>query len=299
MISAIRTEALSRTLRSPLVPILVTLFTAAGLGAGAMLNADAKEEPAAAPLAAHEVAAGAVVPGVSAATEAVLEVDAADPKLVPEQEVPLTLGRSAEEVAAYISSAYRIALDDARQFTQWAIEIGSVKDIDPLLILAVAATESSFKPTARSRAGAEGLMQVMTKVHKEKFEAFGGVSAALEPYPNMVVGTTILAELVKRTGSVAKGLKWYSGAAKHKTDYGYGAKVLKERSRLAVAAAGEPRRAVELSRAKQGGSDYRAHGEARHLGYTHWTNISDSLEDGQAVVVRAGAAEARGRAAAL
>ena len=80
---------------------------------------------------------------------------------------------------------------DARQITDWAVEIGEARDLDPLLILAVIGTESSFKPTARSNAGAEGLMQVMTSVHEAKFDAFGGPEAAFDPYANMVVGTDI------------------------------------------------------------------------------------------------------------
>lgn len=279
-------------LKSPFVPVVVTAATALGLGAGVMLKADAQAEP---PLAAHEAAVIAMP-----ADSPIMNEDEADAKLVPEDEAPLALGRSAEEVAAYINRAYRIPMEQARQYTQWAIDIGGAQDIDPLLILAVAATESSFRPTARSKAGAEGLMQVMTKVHAEKFAAFGGPAAALEPYPNMVVGTKILADLVKRTGSVAKGLKWYSGAANHKTDYGYGAKVLKERSRLAVAASGESGRAVALSRAKKSSGDYRAQGAQRHLGYTHWTNISDSLEEGGVQVVRtSGSGEIHGRATTL
>lgn len=282
-------------LKSPVVPVLVTVVAVGGLGVGAMMRPEAE------PLPAHEP--------VAAVVEEVAELEETGPKLVPEHEMPLMLGRSAEEVAVYINRAYRVPMADARQYTQWAIEIGGAQDIDPLLILAVVATESSFTPTAKSRAGAEGLMQVMTKVHAEKFAAFGGSAAALEAYPNMVVGTSILAGLVKRTGSVAKGLKWYSGAARHKTDYGYGAKVLKERSRLAVAALGESDRAVTLSRAKKSTGDYRAHGERPHLGYTQWTSISDSLEasgaaekqeaDAAAAVKTVGGKDARGKAATL
>lgn len=288
-------RTVSRFLMSPAVPALVTACTVVGLGVAAMMRPDAE------PLPAHE-------PVVEPAA-VVAEAEDTTAKLVPEHEVPLTLGRSAEEVAVYINRAYRVPMAEARQYTQWAIEIGGAQDIDPLLILAVVGTESSFKPAAKSRVGAEGLMQVMTKVHHDKFAAFGGPAAALEAYPNMVVGTSILAGLVKRTGSVAKGLKWYSGAARHKSDYGYGAKVLKERSRLAVAASGESDRAVTLSRSKKSTGDYRAHGERPHLGYTQWTSISGTLEANGAVQTpeadTAGAVktvsgkDARGKAAAL
>ena len=52
---------------------------------------------------------------------------------------------SEESVAAYINRSYRVPLEEARQLTAWALEIGQGFDVDPLLILSVAATESSFK----------------------------------------------------------------------------------------------------------------------------------------------------------
>lgn len=188
------------------------------------------------------------------------------------------LDKAGEEVAAYVSRSYRIPMTEALQMVEWAVEVGAGLDVDPLLILAVVGTESSFNPKARSKAGAEGLMQVMTKVHQEKFKAFGGKAAAFEPYPNMVVGTTILKSLIKRTGSVTKALKWYSGAANHKTDYGYGAKVLKERSRLLVAAKGDSDAAVKLLRAKQNGPAYRKNIVVASLDYSHWSKVAKEAQ---------------------
>ena len=184
----------------------------------------------------------------------------------------LRLDRAEAGVARYIERSYRVSSDHAKLVTQWAVEIGEVKDLDPLLILAVVAVESSFNPHARSGAGAEGLMQVMTEVHLDKFRAFGGAGAALEAYPNMVVGSEILRGLIERTGSVSKALKWYSGAA---SDYGYGKKVLLERSRLVEAASGHPDKAVALLKSKRQGATYASSVKERKLSYEAWTNVRE------------------------
>lgn len=196
-----------------------------------------------------------------------------------EADDPHALDAAGEGVAAYVSRSYRVPLEEARQMVGWSLEVGAGLDVDPLLILAVVGTESSFNPKAKSKAGAEGLMQVMTKVHQEKFKAFGGRSAAFEPYPNMVVGTSILKSLINRTGSVTKALKWYSGAANHKTDYGYGVKVLQERSRLLVAASGDSNGAVKLLRTKQSGPSYRKNVVVASLDYSHWADVSEKARD--------------------
>lgn len=200
------------------------------------------------------------------------------PKIVALEDGAVDLGVSGEQVATYISRAYRVPALDARRITGWAIEIGESKNIDPLLILAVIGTESSFNPKARSHAGAEGLMQVMTKIHTKQFAAFGGDKAALEPYPNMVVGTNILSGLIKRTGSVTKGLKWYSGAANHPTDYGYSTRVLRERSRLLVAAKGDSDEAVQLSRRGQTPDGYRDPALLVKLSFALWRGIAGDAE---------------------
>ena len=111
--------------------------------------------------------------------------------------------------------------------------------LDPLLILAVIAVESRFNPFAESPMGAQGLMQVMSKVHKDKFDDHGGVKAALNPVANIKVGSQILKDYVRRGGSVEAGLKGYVGAAALDSDSGYGAKVLAEYHRLKEVANGK------------------------------------------------------------
>jgi hypothetical protein len=94
------------------------------------------------------------------------------------------------------------------------------------------AIESGFNPFAESPVGAQGLMQVMSKLHHEKFQDLGGVKAALNPVANIKVGSLILKDYVTRGGSIEAGLKLYVGAADLENDAGYGAKVLAEYRRL-------------------------------------------------------------------
>jgi soluble lytic murein transglycosylase-like protein len=152
-------------------------------------------------------------------------------------------------VVQYLARRYRIADEAARMLVANAFEIGHEKKLDPLLILSVVAVESGLNPFAQSPVGAQGLMQVMTRVHAERFAEHGGHLAALDPIANMKVGSEILHELIRRGGSVERGLQLYVGAGNMPDDGGYGAKVLGERSRLATAANGKVDAAIVAARA--------------------------------------------------
>ena len=64
------------------------------------------------------------------------------------------------------------------------------------------AIESNFNPFAQSAVGAQGLMQVMTRVHTEKYQNFGGHFAAFDPVSNLRVGVKVLQECIARAGSI-------------------------------------------------------------------------------------------------
>lgn len=142
-------------------------------------------------------------------------------------------------VTSWLSKRYRVASDAANMLVSTAYTTAHEVKIDPLLILAVMAIESGLNPFAESPVGAKGLMQVMAKVHHDKFEQVGGQKAALDPAANIRVGALILKDYVKRTGSVEGGLKTYVGAADMESDQGYGSKVLAEYHRLKQVARGQ------------------------------------------------------------
>jgi soluble lytic murein transglycosylase-like protein len=148
------------------------------------------------------------------------------------------LSQEQANVARFISGKYRVAVDASGEFVYYAFRNAREMKLDPFLILAVMSVESSFNPLAQSGKGAQGLMQVLTRVHADRFVPFGGVTAAFDPVANIRVGSLILKEYLDREGSVEGALKSYVGAALLAHDNGYAAKVLSERERIAAAAAG-------------------------------------------------------------
>ena len=152
---------------------------------------------------------------------------------------PKDLTRKQAAVAMWISRRYRVAPEPVSKLVQEAWAVGPKVGVDPTLILAVIAIESRFNPFAQSPVGAQGLMQVMTSVHDEKYERYGGILAAFDPVANLKVGVQVLKECIQRAGSVEAGLRYYVGAGNRADDNGYANKVLAEQSFLNNVAGGK------------------------------------------------------------
>jgi soluble lytic murein transglycosylase-like protein len=141
-------------------------------------------------------------------------------------------------VVSWLSRKYRVAPEPLSAIVVEAFELGAKKGLDPALILSVAANESRFNPLAQSPVGAQGLMQVLTRVHTEKFDDHGGTDAAFDPLTNLRVGSKILQDSIRQAGSVEGGLRRYVGAVK--TDgRDYIHKVVAEQMRLHSVMAGK------------------------------------------------------------
>ena len=151
--------------------------------------------------------------------EGVARATAADIKAMP---------RPQAQLATWIARRYRVAPEPVGALVQEAWSVGRRVGLDPTLILAIMAIESGFNPFAQSSVGAQGLMQVMTGVHDEKYHAFGGTRAAFDPISNLRVGVLVLQECIRRAGSLHDGLRYYVGAALLEGDGGYVGRVLAE-----------------------------------------------------------------------
>lgn len=136
-------------------------------------------------------------------------------------------------VANHLATKYRISMTESLRYVSHAIEVANEVNLDPMLLLAIMATESSFNPNAQSHAGAQGLMQVLTRVHTEKFEPYGGVVAAFVPEANIRVGALILKACIAKAGSLEAGLRSYLGAPNASSGpNSYTYKVITEREEL-------------------------------------------------------------------
>ncbi|MEJ6004150.1 lytic transglycosylase domain-containing protein [Paucibacter sp. AS339] len=163
--------------------------------------------------------------------DAISRATASDPKDLPRQQAA---------VAHWLANRYKVAPEPISRLVQEAWAVGQRAQVEPTLILAIMAIESSFNPFAQSNVGAQGLMQVMTRVHNDKYEAFGGNLAAFDPVTNLRVGVQVLKECIQRAGSVEEGLRFYVGAANLGDDAGYALRVLTIHEQMKAVVAGRP-----------------------------------------------------------
>ncbi|MBM2962185.1 lytic transglycosylase domain-containing protein, partial [Escherichia coli] len=124
----------------------------------------------------------------TAEPEAIARATATDPR---------ELSRQQAAVAHWLARRYHVAPEPVSRLVQEAWAVGNRAKVEPTLILAIMAIESGFNPFAQSAVGAQGLMQVMTRVHDDKYEAFGGTLAAFDPVTNLRVGVQVLKECIQ------------------------------------------------------------------------------------------------------
>ena len=189
-------------------------------GAAWMLERKPIEPVAAATLAEADL----VVPAeTQAAAEAIAQTES-EVKRRPEN-------KRYRALSEFLAKRYKVSQAVTHDLVTIAHAAGHQVGIDPLLIIAVISVESRFNPIAESVAGAKGLMQIIPKYHTDKFREFGGVNAVFDPEANILVGSKIIKEYLKLTGSLEPALQMYAGAANAEENV-YFVKVMTEKERL-------------------------------------------------------------------
>jgi soluble lytic murein transglycosylase-like protein len=140
-------------------------------------------------------------------------------------------------MAHWIGTRYGVAPDAIAPLLAEADSLTGTYRFSPNLLIAVMAIESNFHPYIQSEAGAQGLMQVMPKIHSKRYEKFGGKTAFMDPIVSLRVGAEILRDCIKlKEGSETEGLRFYFGGGPSSDTYIQ--KVRAEQQRLNLVARG-------------------------------------------------------------
>ncbi|MDR6982291.1 soluble lytic murein transglycosylase-like protein [Rheinheimera pacifica] len=100
-------------------------------------------------------------------------------------------------------------------FNQFIAKAADEHQLDPALIRAVIHAESSFRPSAISRKGAVGLMQLMPDTARQL-----GISDASAPEQNIAAGSRYLAQLLKQhNGELPLALAAYNAGSSNVRRY--------------------------------------------------------------------------------
>lgn len=131
---------------------------------------------------------------------------------VPPVDAPKSISGSKRQLmlAAFIAQRWYLPSDDALAMVRIADRAAVRRSLDPVLILAMIAVESSFNAEAVSPMGAKGLMQVIPEFHPEKFPDSASV---FDPEINVAAGTRILKEYLAQSGDLEMALQRYAGAS--------------------------------------------------------------------------------------
>lgn len=127
-------------------------------------------------------------------------VDRVLPDEVPYQEPEA----SAEEGQAEAGAASRV-LESETPYGEIISAVAEAHGVDPILVSALIRVESGFRPRARSRKGAMGLMQLMPSTARAY-----NVRNPFDPRANIEAGIKHLKSLLDRFGSVEQGLAAYN-----------------------------------------------------------------------------------------
>lgn len=106
-----------------------------------------------------------------------------------------------------------ISASTAKTIVDSVYENAKKHRIDPLLILSMMQVESGFRPGAKNKSGAVGLMQVIPYWHRDKIAG----RSITNVRTNIEVGSTILQDCMERNKDhFAKTISCYSGGASSK-----------------------------------------------------------------------------------
>jgi len=113
-------------------------------------------------------------------------------------------------VVKYISNKYHKDEQLIQQYVNITVAEATKHNIDPLLILAMIETESSFNTRAYNQSGAMGLMQVIPRYHPDLVTQYH--QTLFDPDMGITTGIQVLMKFVqKHNGDFVKAINNYGG----------------------------------------------------------------------------------------
>lgn len=114
-------------------------------------------------------------------------------------------------LAAFISKTWRVNTAHALTVVRAAFEAATRFQVDPIIILAIAAKESSFRHVGKNPNHTYGIMQVIGRYHMDKFE--DGRVRATSVTENIHLGAHVMREALDRErGDLPRALMRYNGS---------------------------------------------------------------------------------------
>ena len=209
----------------------VILMPATTLADPPQISSEVAPQAATAPAAASataptttppEITSAAAPTTIALATTAQVTTTAPDtgPKTASTGETKAASGGKAISLSRHIQDKYKISESKAAQIVRAAMVNGDRHQLEPELILAIIAVESTFKERAVSRVGARGLMQVTPGIHRKKVQAIGGSRALFDPAKNIHTGSQILVTYLNdHSGDLRRALLNYNGSLGMRSSY--------------------------------------------------------------------------------
>jgi soluble lytic murein transglycosylase-like protein len=119
---------------------------------------------------------------------------------------------SPSDIENYLVKTYKISEDAAFEYVSIAFD---QEIMDPVLLLAIAAKESSMRSCATNPNGtATGLTQVIARYHGDKIEQIAGKNASrqalFDPRTSLMVGALIYKEAREKTNDRTSALMAYT-----------------------------------------------------------------------------------------
>lgn len=165
------------------------------------------------------VAPGAAFPASKALVSSTPALAQPVPTLAP----PST-GPDKRSIAAYLAREWKLEHTYAAEVASAVVASSTKHQVDPVLLLAVAATESSLQHSVGNPGGGSdprkpyGIMQVAGQYHVEKFP--GGVVRRTSVDENVDIGAQVLKEyLTIEDGNERRALLRYNGSLKISDKY--------------------------------------------------------------------------------